>query len=633
MSKIITLLTIGVLLSTPLKAQKQVADALDLNRIVVTASKIPQLARETTKSVTIISRTEIERFQGADLAQLLHQQSGIVVNGAGSNPTAAKGVYLQGATGQYTLILIDGVPVNDPSGSGGAYDPRLFPLGNIEQIEIVKGSQSTLYGTDAIAGVINIITKKESLETVNLSAGLSYGTYNSFNSDIALRGSLNEMLGYSVSYTHASSDGTSEAEEPEGATGFDDDGFSQDAISTRLIVNPLEGLSIQPFLNYSFYDGEYDAAAFTDAPDNTFELKSFVPGVQFGYSLDRVRVNGSYQYTRTQREFISGFDPFNTEGRFHDVDVYSSGTISDQFSVLGGFNYQNNQLPASTNGVEESADIISPYLTFYANNINGFSAEIGYRLNSHTEYGNNSTFSFSPSFQATEEIKILASVSSGFKAPTLTELFSPGNYGGNPDLDPQKSFSLEGGIETRALDNTVLVKVQGFRRSIDDVIVFQFASDFLSGSYFNLNEQNFWGIEIDAEAIVSDGISLSTGYQYLKGETINDDGNGNTSKTKSLIRRPEHRFNMQVSVQPIDDLTINALVDVVGERPDTDFSTGNEVTLDAYVLANLQVSYAILPNQLTIVGDLNNIFDTEYNETYGFATWGRNAKIGLRFKL
>jgi vitamin B12 transporter len=157
----ITLIVLWWLAPNLIKAQQDSLNTRQLDEVVISATKFPKSKSETGKVLTVIDQDQIKRSTGKDITQLLNEQVGLVVSGSNSNPGKDKSVYLQGAKNEYTLILLDGIPLNDPSSvSGGAYDLRLISLDQVERIEILKGSQSTLYGSDAIAGVINIITKR-----------------------------------------------------------------------------------------------------------------------------------------------------------------------------------------------------------------------------------------------------------------------------------------------------------------------------------------------------------------------------------------------------------------------------------------------------------------------------------------
>lgn len=207
-------------------AQEDSTKATSLSEVVITATRFPQKVSETGKVISIISKEDISHAAGKDLAQVLNEQAGIIVNSAYSNPGKDKSIFLRGAKPDYTVLLIDGVPVSDPSGAGGAFDIRLFPVEQIERIEILKGAQSTIYGSDAIAGVINIITKKGADKPATVYGDISAGSYNTLKTGIGIGGAA-EGASYNVGFTHYQTNGISEAEDTTAAKSFDKDGFQK----------------------------------------------------------------------------------------------------------------------------------------------------------------------------------------------------------------------------------------------------------------------------------------------------------------------------------------------------------------------------------------------------------------------
>src|SRR5215203_6504758 len=169
----------ALLISSQLVAQttSEEDSSKTLDRVIITATKYPTKQSNTGKLVSVVTREQIERSAGKDLAQVLNEQTGLTVSGSYSNPGKDKSIFFRGASSNYTLLLLDGIPLNDPSGTGGTFDIRLIPLEQIERIEILKGSQSTLYGSNAIAGVINIISKKPTSTQTTGNGLLSYGSY------------------------------------------------------------------------------------------------------------------------------------------------------------------------------------------------------------------------------------------------------------------------------------------------------------------------------------------------------------------------------------------------------------------------------------------------------------------------
>ncbi|MBO6587049.1 MAG: TonB-dependent receptor [Gracilimonas sp.] len=616
MKHLITLITL-FLLAVSNYTYAQVADTLDLGEVVVTASKTPTTDRETTKPVTVIEREEIERHTGLSISELLNQQNGITINGAASSPGKDKSVYLRGASTQFTLILIDGFPVTDPSGEGGAFDLRLLPLENVERIEIVKGSMSTLYGSDAIAGVINIITKKSETGTFNVNGKASYGSFNTYDWELGASGS-SDIIDYTVNVTRTQTDGISEAEPRDGAD-FKKDGYERNAINTQVSVKPVEGLTLTPFLNYSQYDGDYDAGAFSDA-DNRYEANLLNTGARISYKGDNFEIKEAATFTQTGRKFTDGFGVFNPEASLFNSDLYGIYNKFEKVRLLAGFNVQS--LNFQLEGIDEGSQILSPYVTAFLRSGFGLNGELGLRLNNHSEYGSNWTFNVAPVYNITEEIKLLASVSSGFKAPTLNELFGP--FGANTELKPQQSLTVDTGVELQLLDGRLSASAIYFRRTIEDLISY-------SGNqgYINVNEQNDSGIELSV-GYKLDQTKVEVFYNYLDGAITQ-----NGEETDNLIRRPDHNFGVNLNQQLTSNFSVSLSGQYVGERNDLYFNTNTfsteEVELESYVLINANIQYQLLDEQLAVFASLNNLLNADYTEVYGFNTPGFHFKGGVKF--
>ena len=595
----------------------QQTDSLQFEEIVVTASKIKTTARETTKPVIVIDEAEIQRSAAKDLSQLLNQQSGIMINGAFSNPGKDKAVYLRGAGTQYTVILIDGYPVSDPSSEGGAFDPRLISLNTIERIEVVKGSMSTLYGSDAIAGVINIITKKPTDPTAEVFGSASYGSYLNRDYSLGVRGrALN--TGYSVSVSRQDVGGLSEAEEPAGSSGYNSDGFVRNGISANFEIPVVWGFKLEPLLSYSTYKGDYDNGAFADG-DNTYEAVLLNVGSKFSYSSEKLGVQGAVTYTDTDRSFADDFGVFNPTAQLLNSDVYSTYKFSENIRVLAGLNHQKKEYQLTSSDTDAGSTILSPYTSVFLNTDFGLHSEFGIRLNNHSEYGSNLTYNIAPVFNFSSGFKVMASLSSGFKSPTLNELFGP--FGSNPDLKPQESTSADLGLWWFLKELNTSVELQYFNRRIDDLI------QYVGAGYTNVNKQLDQGVEAMVSFYHSNG-KVSGYYNYLDGK-IEENG----VESENLIRRPNHSLGLISSYSVLESLEFAVDAQYVGEREDVFFNTStftnDPVTLDSYLLLNFSASYSL--SGVKFFGELRNLLDSDYTEVYGYSTPGINGTLGVSF--
>lgn len=606
-----------ILMAVPIKGISQVADSVDLGELLITASKIPTTERETTKPFTTITRAEIEQHPASSVTELLSQQNGVMINGAFSNPGKDKSVYVRGAATQYTLVLIDGFPVKDPSSEGGAFDLRLMSLENIERIEVVKGSMSTLYGSDAIAGVINIITKKPDEDSFNVNGKASYGSFKSNELALGASGKTG-AVNYAVNVSREFTEGISEAA-PEGTADFSEDGFDRRALNAQFTIEALQGLEVTPFLNYSTYRGDYDAGAFQDG-DNLYEADLLNTGARLRYEFGDVTLHEAATFTQTNRTFTDDYGVYSPEATLFNSDFFATYNKFDHFRFLGGFNLQ--QLDFDVDDIQEGYQILSPYLTSYLKSGLGLNAELGIRLNHHTEYGTNWNFNIAPVFNLNPHVKFLASLSSGFKAPTLNEMFGP--FGGNTDLDPQESLTFDLGAEFRLYEPGFTASVNYFHRNIDNLISYDAAL-----GYINVNEQNDQGVEV-ALGYEMRRTNVDIYYNYLEGAITQ-----NGEETDNLIRRPNHSFGATLNQQIMEQLFVNLNGQYVGERDDLYFNpnmfVNESVELDPYVLVNLSSQYKLLDNRLTIFVSVNNLTNADYYEVYGFNTPGIHYKAGLKF--
>src|SRR5688572_17796676 len=432
---------IGSQLSAQLVPTSREQDTSLLDEVVITANKYPNKTSLTGKVVTIITREQLERSGGKDLSQILTEQSGVYIGGANSNAGKDKSLYLRGARVDHTLITIDGVPVYDPSGIGSNFDIRNLSIHQIERIEILKGSQPTLYGSDAIAGVINIITKKVGIRSFSGNGLLSHGTNNSFRANAGVNGKTG-ILDYNVGYSFFDTKGINEA--ISNTANADKDGYQQNSLYAGLGLQVGKYIRIHPYFRYNKIEGDIDQGAFTDELDYTYTQKSHQAGLRNEFAFGKTKLNVLYNYNHIDRLYIddsvksrNGFDTYSRgayEGGEHFIDAYITTPVGGNSSKFtGGVDFRT-----SNTGQEYlSVGFFGPYSTRYSKDSlhhnqlglyaalnmhtkGGFNLELGNRLNIHSSFGSNYVFNINPSHlvnlpgrQAGKKIKLFANLSSG----------------------------------------------------------------------------------------------------------------------------------------------------------------------------------------------------------------------------
>src|SRR6188768_2547621 len=331
---------IGSQVSAQLVPTVREQDTSLLDEVVITANKYHNKTSLTGKVVTIITREQLERSGGKNLSQLLTEQVGVYIGGANSNAGKDKSLYLRGARVDHTLIAIDGVPVYDASGIGHNFDIRNFSIDQIERIEILKGSQSTLYGSDAIAGVINIITKKAGVKSFSGNGLLSYGSNNSLRANAGINGKTG-LVDYNLSYSLFDTKGINETISPAPA---DKDAYQQNSLQAGIGIQVAKNVRIQPYFRYNKIDGDIDQGSFTDELDYTFTQKSYQAGVRNEIVLGKSKLNVLYNYNNIDRLYIddsvksqNGFDKYSRgsyKGMEHFIDAYITTPVGSGSSKI-----------------------------------------------------------------------------------------------------------------------------------------------------------------------------------------------------------------------------------------------------------------------------------------------------------
>ncbi|WP_373613845.1 TonB-dependent receptor plug domain-containing protein [Mucilaginibacter sp. OAE612] len=616
-----------------------------LNTVVVTASRSPKKLSDIGRVVTIISADEINKSQGKSLPQLLNTVAGITFSGANNAPGISTSVFLRGASSGNTLILVDGFPVNNASGIDGSYDLNAFSLDLIDHIEILKGSGSTLYGSDAVAGVINIITKKAKQQGLTGGLQLTGGSYNTFKESASLIGQV-KNTGIAINLSNTDSKGFAAATDTTGKGDFKKDGFHQRSASVNLSQNVSSKFILNGNLQVSHNTGDLPYGAFINDNDYTYKNTFLFGGIGAKLILPKGNLNVNLSQNTVQNDFNNlPSDNYGTHqvtkntGRITNVEAVFNYELNKYFDITSGaaFKYSNTSqyslyestsypgVPSIIKAGDAANNIFSAYTSlFFKYDI--FHMELGGRYNNHSKYGDKFTYTINPSLFLADQFKIFGTIASAFKSPSLYQLFS--EYG-NAKLNPEITTSYEAGFDWDIVKNTLSFNTQFFKRNTKDVIYFKNLSGPPYSQYANGQQQKDKGFETELK-YHDNNIHASAYYAYVTGKLTDEAG----TQTGNLYRRPKSTFGANISYDVLSDFEVGVNYKYTSNRTDLTFTnTGSEViTLKHYNLVNLHLEYKATKN-LNVFGDLNNVLDTKYVDWLGYNTRGINFMLGARYQF
>ena len=636
----------AIIFSSQLHAQDSTKT---LDEQVFTASKYPQKKVETGKVISVITREDLEKSSGKTIAEVLNQQVGVSVNGANNNYGTNQIVNIRGGAWGNSLVLVDGLPLNDPSVITNYFDLNLFATENVERIEILKGGQSTLYGSDAVDGVINIITRKAGTKPFSLSTGIVAGSYNTFKEFLNFSRAW-KWGSYVVSYTTLNSKGFGAAVDTGSSKNVDNDGFNEHAVNANL--NTIFSKTTRMKFNgsYTYYKTDLDAGAF--AGDKDYTVKN--SNVQAGFGLTHEQAKGSlhfnYLYSYISRNYLddssSKGNPYldyaksKYIGRSHFAEFYDNWKWND-WQLMLGMDYRSNSTyqeyysegpygPYAPPALTAKMSQTSPYADISWKKDGGWNIDFGARLNIHSVYGSNESFSFNPSYVWKHQLKLFVNLYSAYKVPALYQLFDP-TYG-NQQLKPERGIIVEEGVELLKVKG-FSARAVGFYRNTTNKIDFITTDpvNYIS-QYVNVSRQTNSGVELEA-AYRYQQLDVKANYTYTDGKTVSSyDGAGNplTKDTTyyNLYHVPRNTFNISVGYSVGKQFLFSASLHAADKR--LEYVYGAEpLELKGYYTLDLYGSYRY--GKVKFFVDAHNVTNQKYIEINGYNTKQFNLMAGIVF--
>lgn len=608
------LISIAVTAATGL-ATPAFAQASSPEHILVTASRSQQNLKTSLASAQVLTELDIERAQPTNLPELLDQIPGVDMDHSGGLGSLSS-LRLRGTENDHVLILIDGIRAASAT-SGTAAIPHL-PVTQIERVELVRGPRSSLYGSDAIGGVIQIFTKKGD-EGLHPFIDLSYGSHDTRITQAGVRGKQGNTL-FSLNGAYTESEGYDRTYNNSGAD-LDDDGYRESAVSANLQHQFDNGVALA--LNYLRSEGETELDGSNDETDFINESRDLQLSLPLSDTLKLSLQLG--QYRDKTKSF--GFSPalFSTQRDLAAVQL--DYQLDDNQLVTLGYDYHEDDVSSSSNFIESKRDNHS-WFAQYLGTFGRWSLQTALRSDDNEAFGTHETGNIAIGYEFSENLLVSLSYGTGFKSPTFNDLYFPFTdfgcffgfcftYEGNPHLTPEESESLE--LLVRGNHAGIAWYGSVYQTKIDDLITL--SADF--STVDNVDEAEILGAEAGASFQLL-GWRTALGLAYTDPRNESDDS--------LLVRRSRASANLDLS-RDFGPLSLSFLWQAQSYRLDQDRDfDGKKDRLSGFATLDVRARYRI-NEQLSVALKVNNLFDKEYRLVQPFETDGLNATLSVRYAL
>ncbi|MEL7187488.1 MAG: TonB-dependent receptor [Pseudomonadota bacterium] len=588
------------------------AQSISNDEIVVYGARLNQPIAEVGSSVGIITAEDIKSLGVDYVLDAIATIPGVTVNQNGPFGGVAT-VRIRGAASEQTLVIVDGVVVNDPSSPGGGFDFSWLDSSSIDRIEVLKGPHSTLWGTDAIGGVVNIVTKRPQ----DGVTGSAFGRFGSFDT---LRAGAD--VGYATGRYHFrlsavshDTDGISKADERNGNP--EKDGYNSKSVNLSAGVHFTDNVRLTATVMQSNADTEYDSFSF-GAPGNVGDgnEESKTEQLTGNLALHAAMLDGRFTnvlqlgYSDVDRRyFTDGAQIFSAEGDRTSWRYQGTFDVNERNRLAFGAEHEDSQ-----SGSDDTS-ITGLFALYELKPVDNWTLTAGLRQDDHERYDAETTARVAAAWNPNDQWTLRASWGEGFKAPTLfqTTFFCCGATEPNPDLRAEYSDALDVGFAYRTTNARGVVELTYFDQDITDLITFSFGV----GGYENIAEVRSKGFELDAAYRFTDWLDVSFNYANIDAK----DGTGSR-----LIRMPEHSGDVQFTFNPEGRFSGTLLTRYNGEESDPNG------TVDSWTRVDIAGTWQA-NDTVEIFARIENLFDEDYQQVLGYGTPGLSGYLGARLQF